>query len=476
MRLYRSGIVAFYQRYSNTIIGALLCIIAFGVFLTEWSLATPLSDLVTRIAVVVVICLMFPRVTSNRRVFVIAALLLSVICIWTTPGWSHTIKRGLSTTAFIGAFFAALSSLGDAAASSMLIQNCGKNISTQRPSRRYAVLTFGGVLFSLLLNYGSIFLLGNLALSGKPGTKENPTRIRRMLLAIERALVATNCWSPLSYTVTISILVVPGATWNGAFLPCLVSGIILAASGWLLDSVRAPKSTQPDTSSAISAAGALRDLSPLIGLLILLATITFTIHFMSGVRIAGVVIFVIPIISFIWIAIQSLDKGSPAADVGQRAKAFVSVRLPNMRSELTLLMMAAFIGIVGGDLLEPVITSIGLDLSVVPTPVLLATIIVLIPLCGQAGLNPLLVVVLIAPILPPSETLGITATAEVLALIAGWSLGNISSPFTATASVVGMLGKVSPRTVSNSWNGIYSLVTGVLLIGWVLAYSSITAP
>ena len=51
---------------------------------------------------------------------------------------------------------------------------------------------------------------------------------------------------------------------------------------------------------------------------------------------------------------------------------------------------------------------------------------------------------------------------------AGWALGGISSPFTATTLLVGSFGNVSARTVGLRWNGGYMLVALIVLPLWVL--------
>ncbi|MDZ7711585.1 MAG: hypothetical protein U5K36_17145 [Roseovarius sp.] len=132
--------------------------------------------------------------------------------------------------------------------------------------------------------------------------------------------------------------------------------------------------------------------------------------------------------------------------------------------------MAGYIGTVGSALLAPLMQRAGLDLSVLPSWVILVSFVWLIPLAGQVGMNPILAVTLIAPLIPGAESLGVTPSAVVVALTAGWALSGASSPFTATTLLIGSFGGISALRVGWVWNGVYTLLCGVALSVWVVLY------
>lgn len=151
-----------------------------------------------------------------------------------------------------------------------------------------------------------------------------------------------------------------------------------------------------------------------------------------------------------------------------RAARFVAADIPAYNSEIVLLIMAGFIGTAGSALLAPVFAESGIDLSVIPAPVLLVGLVWLIPLTGQIGMNPILAVSLLAPLLPAPDLLGVSPEAVVLALIGGWALSGASSPYTATTLLLGAIGGVSAARVGLIWNGIYTLIGGCLISLWVV--------
>lgn len=134
-----------------------------------------------------------------------------------------------------------------------------------------------------------------------------------------------------------------------------------------------------------------------------------------------------------------------------------------------ILTTAGFIGSLGAGLVAPWMEAAGVDLAAVPAPLLLLSIVWLLPVTGQIGMNPILTLSLIGPLLPPAEAIGLSPAAFVLALTSGWALSGASSPFTATTLLVGRLGGVSARHVGLRWNGLFTILGGVLLSVWVIA-------
>jgi C4-dicarboxylate transporter len=91
-----------------------------------------------------------------------------------------------------------------------------------------------------------------------------------------------------------------------------------------------------------------------------------------------------------------------------------------------------------------------------------------VPLAGLFGMNPILSVSLMAPLLPHAGAMGVTPTAIIVALTAGWALSGASSPYTATTMLVGAMANVSAWRVGLKWNGAYALLCGIALSAWVL--------
>lgn len=440
--------------------------LAFG--LREWGADVP--PLLIEGLAFVILLLLGLRVRAARKAFLVAGMALSVWLAAAGEDWLSLSLDGLDKAAFIAAFFTALSTLRNVAETSPSLQRTGKFLASQPPGRRYAALTVGGHLFALLINYGSISLLGSLASQSARSETDlliRSLRSRRMLLAIQRGFISSLPWSPLAFAMAITTAVVPGASWAGSVLPGLGSAAIILLTGWAMDSIFKPRLANPPRRMPVEGSWAL--LSPLFVLLVLLAMTVLGFHFWLDVRVVGVVMLVVPAIAIVWAILQHSGLGAETS-LPLRVRRFLGEELPAYRGELVLLMMAGYIGTVGAPLLQPIVMAAGFDAGALPPWLVLASLVWIIPLFGQIGMNPILAVTLIAPLLPAPETLGIAPSALVIAIASGWALSGATSPFTATTLLIGAFGNVSALHVGLKWNGGYFIVTACLLTVWVLVY------
>ncbi len=425
------------------------------------------------IPVILLTALLFFYVSAGRKVFVLIAILLSLINLWWGENALQTLSSGIATAAFIATFLAALTALKYVAATSPAIQRCGRFLSQQPPGRRYAALTVGGQMFGLLLNYGAISLLGSMTMANASLERNEEVRqhrVRRMLLAIQRGFISTLPWSPLSFAMVMTTTLIPGTSWAMCVIPGVINGAIFAGMGWLMDTLFKPK-----LSTAAIPARQITDswvaVLPLGFLLMLLVVLVTVAYLLTGVRVLGLVIVIVPLMSIGWVAIQNWQD-RPLARVRQWSAGYLSKNLSEFRSETVLLMMAGYIGTVASPILGAMMTHLEINLASLPTWMILVTLVWLMPLFGQMGMNPILAVALIAPLLPDAAQMGISPVALTVALTAGWILSGISSPFTATTILVGNFAGISSAKVGLRWNGVFTLVCGVILSIWVVLYAS----
>lgn len=450
--------------------GGLLIVITGLVMLDEWGLHSA-PGVILPWLLIAVTGLLAVQVRPGRAAFVAVAAGLTLALVLSRDDWLAVTQRALHTAGFIAAFFTALATLRSAAARSEAIGKSGRFLAQQPPGRRYIALTVGGQMFALLLNYGAIVLLGSLATASaaeEPDEEIRRHRTRRMLLAIQRAFTSTLPWSPLSFAVAISIAQTPGARWADAVLPGIVTGGLMAGTGWALDTLFKPRLSRPAPARS-RPEGTWALMLPLVVLLAILVSSIALLHLATGIRVVGLVLVVVPVIATVWVLMQTRTQAAPG--FARRAADYAFAELPSFRGEIVLLMMAGYIGTVGAPLLGPVLAGAGLDLAALPASLVLVAFVWVIPLAGQAGMNPILTVTLIAPLIPSADALGVTPTAIVVALTSGWALGGVTSPFTATTLLIGSFGKVSATHVGLKWNGSYALTTALILSGWVVLYA-----
>ena len=412
----------------------------------------------------------------SRLAFVAVGIALVCWAAATRTGWTQATLTALTQGCFIIALFTALPALRGAAVGSQAILDCGRFLARQPPGRRYLALTVGGHLFGLILLYGSISLLGSLAAESTTHEADPEIRghrLRRMLVAVQRGFASTLCWSPMALSMAVTLSVVPGASWPAAVGLCLVSSALMMVIGWLLDTILKPRLSTPPRPRPAETDGWLLRLRPLLVLLAVVVGGVFALHLSTGVAVTGAVMTVVPLVAMAWVLLLPPAPGGRLAALSGRIGQFATRDMAGFRGEIMLLFMAGFIGSLGSWLLVPIMQAHGPDLTAVPPLLILAALVWVIPLTGQIGMNPILAVSLLVPLLPAPAVLGIHPTAMMLAITGGWAISGNTSPFTASVLLVGKLGGVEARHAGMVWNGLYALSTGAALTLWVLVAATL---
>lgn len=420
-------------------------------------------------SLVIIVSLMAVKASRGGYIFLTVCLALTIALCLNHADWQNVLADAVIKIGFLASFFSALTILRNAASTSPAMSKAGAFLAAQPPGRRYISLSFGTQIFALLLNFGAIQLLGALALSSaksEPDERVRAIRSRRMLLAIQRGFVSALPWSPMAFSTAMAVAIIPGISWMGIALPGLVTSIILLGTGWALDTIFKPRPTGP---SRPRPASDLRwtVLLPLVALLFIIMVPVLGIEVLFQIRIVGVVLVVVPILSILWLLIQQKD----AVAVGKGLVRYVHNELPAFRSDLLLLMSAGYIGVVGSALLVPMMLEAGIDLTVIPGWLLLILLVWILPVMGQIGSNPILSLSLVAPILPNAAAFGLDPHAFAVALLSGWALTGLTSPFTATNILVGRFGGIPTVDVGRVWNRSYFFIAVSLLCVWSLVFA-----
>ena len=390
------GLMTYHSAIDRAAAGLLVLLTALAA-LNEWGVSVlPVARHLAMLAIIVLLSL---RVRISRLAFVLAGIALTLWLISSKADWRTIALSGLDRAAFIAAFFTALATLRNVAATSPSVRRAGDFLAAQPPGRRYAALSLGGHLFALLLNYGSISLLGSLATHAAQ-SEDNPVirrhRTRRMLLAIQRGFISSLPWSPLGFAMAISTALVPGATWASAVIPGLGSALIIALSGWAMNSIFKPRlgriRRKPVEGSwallfaALRAAGSARHQR----------------HHPAcrcrcpdnrGRDARGAV-------NRLWLGRAAATGHRARGGIGGPHGRLSGPRSAGLSRRDHALVMAGYIGTVGAPLLQPLVLHLGIDPSGLPTWAILVLLVWIIPAMGQLGMNPILAVVLISPLIP----------------------------------------------------------------------------
>ncbi|MFN3527075.1 MAG: hypothetical protein ACK4YU_13360, partial [Paracoccus sp. (in: a-proteobacteria)] len=152
------------------------------------------------------------------------------------------LLRAADRMLFLAALIAMLSTLRSAAAIAPEVLRAGAFLTRQPASRRYLALTSGGHLFGVLINFGGLALLLDLAMRSMdtPDTARLPpemreARLRRMSLAIIRGFGLISLWSPFGFATNAILITLPGISYFQFGPIGLAMSFVFMGLGWLMD-------------------------------------------------------------------------------------------------------------------------------------------------------------------------------------------------------------------------------------------------
>ena len=434
----------------------------------------PIAGDLAGIAILVFLVLEFPRQRRYAKILFLALTAIGMVGVVTSPEPIPLFLAAWRRGAAYGAFFLALSSLRDAAETSKLVRRCGQHLVAQPPGRRYAALTGGGHLFGIILSYGAIELLGAMVMRANTlqaaGGSEaiRALRTRRMLMAIYRGFAVMNCWSPLNLMTAVVSTAVPSAPMRMLLPVAFLVSIGMAAIGWLEDRLSAARQAtsggnRPQTTESWSIH--LR-IAALVGMVMLLAELGSIV---IGVTLVAAVTLIVPLVGLAWALIQArrfIVTANPipraAAILRRRASNFFH-RIPNFRSEATVLAGSGFMGVaVGGALPAAGLAPFIAHLPPIAVPLLVPVILIA---TGQIGLNPVAVIALLGAAMPDPAAFGISPAVLAFACMLGWGLGVSMTPMSASAITTARWAGVSPWTVATAWNAAFTM--SALVFAWL---------
>ena len=402
----------------------------------------PGAGLIAGVAIVLFLALEFGRQRPMVRAVLIVLVAVGVVAVTCAPdplgAWIAAWRRG----AAYAAFFLALGALRLAAQRSTVIRRCGAQLLGQPPGRRYLAMTAGGHLFSIILSYGAIDLLGAMLVDAH-------TRARgRMMLAAYRGFGTMNCWSPLNIMTAVVSAAVPGANlWPLLPAGFAVAMLMLGIGVWLDRRLPMVEETTRPSRERWTIHFAV------VGLVALVSALAWAVGHYFSVGLSTGVTAAVPTVALVWSAVQTRGKIWP------RLVEFHAAA-PGFRGEAGVLAAGGFLGVALGAALP--IGGLGPWLAVLP-PVVVPLLVPLILLAtGLVGLNPIAIVAVIGAALPDPAALGVAPSVLAFACMLGWGVGVGMTPMSASAIATARWSDSDPVTVTTVWNRDFTMLALVL--------------
>lgn len=443
---------------------------AIGWALFRWPWASDGAGL----ALLLYVALEWPAISAGGRRMLAAALMAALAAALFLPQPVPVLRRGLAEAVFLIGLFTTLGMLRDSARTSPLIRRCGEQMVRQRPGRRYAALSLGSHLISLVLNFGVLALLGMMVAKGNTLSAANGDEVvkgirkRRMMTAILRGFALMTVWSPLAVSFAVIQQVVPDLAWWRLVSLQIVLALILMGWGWALDRLDFPPHAH-----RLPPHPHKTEFRPFLGLLLLVAAVVVgavAAAEILKVRLVVGAMLVVPVAALIWLYAQ--QSGAMLPRLRLTAGLFLrhlGESLPGFRSEVAMLGGAMFLGTVVAAFVTPEDTARAIALIPLP-PVAVAVLLAWgVMAAAHAGISQLVTITLLGSALGSLAATGIDPLVLASGMLGAWALSICTTPVGAAVMSVARVAEVPVRTVSQTWNRRF-VVVGALLLGvWMVA-------
>jgi len=418
-----------------------------------------LAENLAQLLLVGFLLLGWPRFSSMARLLALACIAVSLLALWRLPSPWAVLHEAGGGFVFLAAFMTALSLLRLPAYRSRLIRRCGQSLLMQPPTWRYPMLSLGSTLFGIVLNFGVLNLFMSMidkantlgSAQGRVWLQE--VRRRRMLVATLRGFTLAPLVSPLGIGVAVVLGKLEPLTWIELFPYVLVSAIVLFLLGWACDQGAGPR---PRAGAIVTERPSLMPLANFSMLLLALVALVFALSFLLSLRLPQAVLIGVPLGAWVWLAWQCRSVGP--AGVGP-ATALLARRLPDVLggigNEVVALGSGAYLGSLSVALLDPAQLEGVSTLLVALGSWLPVLALLMVVVLAQVGINPIISVTFLTSMVAQVGLEGVSLPLLGAALLAGWSLTMVSSPFTAAMMIMSRFTGMTARQIGLRWNGAF---------------------
>jgi hypothetical protein len=447
---------------------ALIVAVGVGTLLAGTAGVTALQP-VTRICVLLWFAVNLPRMRGVELVFVAvaAAVVPAVVAFAAHP--QAVLLDAVDRAGLFLTFVATLNLLRDAARTSAAVRRAGLYLIAQSPPRRYAALTLGSHLFTIVLNMGTLVLLGAMvrrsntlaAAAGDPIVVA--IREQRMTTALLRGFGATLMWTPTGVSVGYTLSLVPFLTWFDVAPAFIGLAFAWMTLGWIIDRLQWPPSARRAALPPPAYVSPLETL-PMLGITILLLLSVVVAEMAFGSSLLLAVLATVPVVAVVWLALQHRRFGGRAAIAvtWRRLRRHAVTLLPQTRPESVVLAAAAFMGVGVSELVEAGGVSAWLTRADLPPAVIAIAAFALILCLSQVAITPLVTATIVGTTIAQMTPMPIPPLALAIAIQGGWGLASVTSPYTGGMLTLARIVD-KPPIVLQRWNYVYGLVCSAVL-------------
>lgn len=367
------------------------------------------------------------------------------------------IQRGVFISGQLLALISSVLLLAQCALRSPRVQRVGASLRGQPPDRRYLSFTIASQLYSSMLSMAGAHIM---LLMAAPPEETDGAGKTEAVIAVTRGFAAAGFWSPVFGNMVILLALYPSLHWGVIFPIGLILAQVALTVGIVLNALERRRNPLPSAASeSVRTQDVLLDGLPLLLTMLIFLGLILVVGKLLSIPVSATIVMLVPPTAFL----IHLATGAPGArwrnvrsNIGESVRSY-----PRLASEALLFMAAGCAGSIMANAFPPHWTlQIGAVLSGHPF-LSLSFLIFSIMGMALAGVHPVLTSVFLASTITP-EVLGLPAVAHMGALLTGWGLAAVLTPFSVLSLTAARYAGTSLYQISFGMNWRFALMTSLI--------------
>ncbi len=449
-----------------SLINSFLLLIILGGTILFKTMGSDYLFLLSSGSMVLFLLLTWQKHSLAGKIFISVNIVL-ILVFWGRGVDEAIIRQGFARVDLFIAFMVALLFLRVAAKKSPIISRCGEFLINQKPSARYAVLSYGSWLIGAVLSFGALNLMGQVISNGntlesaKGDERIHLIRKKRMVLAMVRGFAALPLSSPFSISMALMLSLIPSLRWQSLLPLSLSVAFLLIALGWVMDyrAYAYARSRVPEVDEG------KRDIASIFSFILIILALFGSAASLSqflGYGLPTSILMLSPVFGVVWFLLEGRAKNAnPFSGINNFWKE-LKTELNGMAAEVAIIGGASFLGALTAAIV-PVgaVQSFSETLFLQGYPLALFCMAAVM-LTSLVGVSPFVSVSILGATFSNVAVFGLSPYVLAISLLMGWFLALNASPLTISAIMVGRILQCRPRDITLFWNGRYSLCALVL--------------
>lgn len=281
--------------------------------------------------------------------------------------------------------------------------------------------------------------------------------LRSVLISALRGFALVPLVAPTSVAVAIITREVPSLSWSQLLPYGIGSALVLILVGWVLEYRRFRQISSERVRMDGWPAGSAR----LVAVVLAVFTVMGLLVALTSLNVSKAAMLAVPSITLLYMLWQDRSLAAVARESVRNVAA--------MNNEMAIFASSAGLGVALG-VLVPADALSGLAAGQGGVFLLALVGLLIMPLLSAIGVIPITVLSIQAGLLPQLVAEGMDPLLVSVALVIGFSLAMMLSPFGPSVMLLSRFGRVSRWLVAFGWNGLFVLISLPLLLlllwGW----------